>query len=186
MQKKKVIVLGLFSLLSLSMFWGLFRTVIPVFPTHSLSMVVGVLAYLSLSFIILTSEWKNQVASIAAGASGMLLVVFHLAAEMNLIAAIRFPAMTNPFGYAALAAFLVALAMKGISMIDQWRRVSQYIHGVLTIGVGFVYWHVASIGVVAASWLFFIPFTAILIWTLFHFGVVILFQKKRFALHQAD
>lgn len=182
LRKKKAIVLSLIITLSLVMFWGLFRSIIPAYPEHSFSMIVGVLAYLFMAFIILTSEWKKQIISTLSGLAGALLIGFHLVAEMNLIAAIRFPAMTNPFGYAALAAFLIALIMKGLSLIDQWQKVRLYIHGVLTIGIGFVYWHVASIGAVTTAWVFFLPFTALFIWTLFHFGVVIIFQKKAFTI----
>lgn len=185
-QKKNRLLLGVFSSLSLIMFWGLFRSIIPVFPEHSSSMIVGVLAYLALIFIVLTSEWKNQGVSTTAGMAGVLLIAIHLVFEMNMIAAIRFPALTNPFGYAALAAFLIALIMKELSMIDQWQTIRQYVHGVMTIGAGFVYWHVASIGIVTTTWTFFIPFTALLIWTLVHFGVVIIFQKKTAALQQTD
>lgn len=185
-KKKTSFVMGLFALLTLTMFVGLFRFVVPVFPDHSLSMIVGVLAYLSLSFIILTSEWKRKFATAFAGVTGAVMIGFHLIAEMSLIAAIRFPAMTNPFGYAALAAFITALIMNALSRIDQWSRIRQYVHGVLTIGVGFVYWHVASIGIVATTWLFMIPFTVILVWTLYHFVSVIILNKKRFALLSAE
>lgn len=181
-KKKTGLVLGLFILLSMMIFVGLFRSVIPVFPDHSLSMIVGVLAYLSLSFIVLTSEWKQKIATAFAGVTGAVMIGFHLMAEMSLIAAIRFPAMTNPFGYAALAAFITALVMKVLSRIDQWSRIRQYVHGVLTIGVGFVYWHVASIGIVATTWLFIVPFTAILVWTLYHFVSVIILNRKKSAL----
>lgn len=179
---KKTVFLSGFIVLSVIMMVGLVRSVIPEFPEHSFSMIVGVLAYLSMVFIVLTSEWQHSLFSAGAAFSGIVLIGLHLLAEMSIIAAIRFPALTNPFGYAALAAFLIALIMKGLSYIDQWQKIRQYIHGVLTIGIGFIYWHVASIGIIATSWMFIIPFTLFLIWTLFHFTTVIVLEKKKTAL----
>lgn len=179
---KKTVFVSLLITLSVVMLVGLIRSVIPHFPEHSFSMIVGILAYLSMVVIVLTSEWKHSLFSAAAGFSGVVLIGLHLLAEMSIIAAIRFPAMTNPFGYAALAAFLVAAVMKGLSYIDQWQKVRQYIHGVMTIGIGFIYWHVASIGVIATSWTFMIPFTLLLVWTLVHFTAVIVLEKKKAAL----
>lgn len=179
---KKTIFLFVFIVLSVITLVGLVRSVIPAFPDHSFSMTVGVLAYLSMIAIVLTSEWKHSLFSAAAGFSGIVLIGLHLLAEMSLIAAIRFPAVTNPFGYAALVAFLTAVIMKGLSYIDQWQKVRQYIHGVITIGIGFIYWHVASIGIIATSWLFFIPFTLLLAWTVVHFTAVIILEKKKAAL----
>lgn len=182
LNSKKLVSLLAFVGLSVLMMLGLILSVIPQFPEHGFSMIVGVLAYLSMVIIVLTSEWKHTLSTAAAGLSGVVLIVLHLLAEMSIIAAIRFPAMTNPYGYAALAAFLIALIIKGLSFIDQWSKIRQYINGVMTVGVGFTYWHVASIGVVATSWLFIVPFTLLLIWTLVHFTTVVVMKKKRAAL----
>lgn len=179
---KKTVFISLLITLSVVMIAGLVRSVIPHFPEHSFSMLVGILAYLSMVVIVLTSEWTHSISSVAAGFFGVVLIGLHLLAEMSITAAIRFPAMTNPFGYAALAAFLVAAVMKGLSYIDQWQKVSHYIHGVMTIGVGFIYWHVASIGAIATSWAFMIPFTLLLVWTLVHFTTVIVLEKKNVSL----
>lgn len=167
-----------FTGLTLLMLWGLFRSVLPVFQEHQASMLIGVLGYVLLVFLILSSEWKKRKVHLAAGGMSVLLIGLHLLLEMSLIASVRFPELINPFGYSALAAFLTASAIKGLSMIDQWQKLRQYVHGVLMLGIGFVYWHVASIGIIATSWLFFIPFTALLVWSLIHFASVIVLQKN--------
>lgn len=182
LDNKKMVSLFAFVILSVVMIFGLVRSVVPQFPEHGFSMIIGVLAYLSMVIIVLTSEWKHSLSTAVAGLSGVVLIALHLLAEMSIIAAIRFPAMTNPYGYAALAAFLVALIIRGLSYIDQWNKIRQYVHGVMTIGIGFTYWHVASIGVIATSWMFIIPFTLLLIWTLVHFTTVVVMKKKRAAL----
>lgn len=179
---KKTVFVSLLITLSVVMLVGLIRSVIPHFPEHSFSMIVGSLSYLLMVAIVLTSEWKYSLFSTVAIFSGAGFISLHLLLEMSIISAIRFPAMTNPFGYAALAAFLVAAVMKGLSYIDQWQKIRQYIHGIMTIGIGFIYWHVASIGVIATSWTFMIPFTLLLIWTLVHFTTVIVLEKKKAAL----
>jgi hypothetical protein len=80
-------------------------------------------------------------------------------------------AVTNPFGYAAVAALILAGLAFVVSKVKALENISLYVNGFMTTGVTLVYYHVASLAPIRASLLFFIPFTLFFAWTVAQYGM---------------
>lgn len=166
----KIFLFALSALVSF-MLIALFTDILPVYNEHSRSMIVGTLAYVAMGGIVLSKPLNNKHIAIASGIMSVGFIAAHILIEATLFSSIGVAAVTNPFGYAAIAAFILAGAAYLVSRVKTLENVSLYINGFMTAGVTLVYYHVASLAPVRASVLFFIPFTLFFVWTVAQFGV---------------
>lgn len=163
--------IGAFSVLLIAMLVGLVVNVVPAFPAHGGSMVIGTLSYVAMAGIVLASKFENKQFSIASGIAGVVFAASHIFTEMNLFARAGLTSVTNPFGYAAVGAFILAGIIFGLNKVKNHSYALTGVNGLMTAGVTFVFYHVASIAAVRESMLFFVPFTLLFVWTIGQFAM---------------
>ena len=117
------------------------------------------------------SEQNHKQAGIAGALASLAFVGIHVLTEARLFSTMGLVSVTNPFGYAAIAAFLLADVTYIMNKVRHLAQLTLYINGSMTAGITLVYYHVASLAPIRGSLLFFIPFTAVLIWTIAQYGV---------------
>lgn len=145
---------------------ALLTDILPVYSDHGRSMVVGTLAYIAMGGIVLSKPLNNKHIAIASGIMSIVFIGTHILIEAALFSTIGIVAVTNPFGYAAIAAFALAGLAYLVSRFKTLDNFSLYINGFMTTGVTLVYYHVASLAPIRASVLFFVPFTLFFAWTI--------------------
>ncbi|MDZ7836374.1 MAG: hypothetical protein U5K84_14585 [Alkalibacterium sp.] len=145
--KKSRSIITSFSFVSLAvtMFIALSTAVLPAYSAHGRSMIIGTLAYIFMSGIVIFASVNSKELGIAGAFASLTFVGAHVLIEASLFSTIGLASVTNPFGYAAIAAFLLA----GMTYImNKARRLAQftlYINGLMTAGITLVYYHVASL-----------------------------------------
>ncbi|MCC5893992.1 MAG: hypothetical protein JJU16_00890 [Alkalibacterium sp.] len=159
------------SLLVTTMLIALLTDILPVYSEHGRSMIVGTLAYIAMGGIVLSKPLNNKHIAIASGMMSVGFIAAHILIEAALFSTIGIAAVTSPFGYAAIAAFLLAGVAYLINRVKSLENISLYINGFMTAGVTLVYYHVASLAPVRASVLFFVPFTLFFAWTVGQYGL---------------
>jgi len=150
---------------------ALSSAVLPAYPEHGRSMIVGTLAYIFMSGIVIFASASSKQLGMAGALASLVFIGSHIFIEARLFSTIGLASVTSPFGYAAIAAFLLA---GSTYIMNKARRLAQftlYINGLMTAGITLVYYHVASLAPVRESLLFFIPFTLVLAWTVAQYGV---------------
>ena len=162
--------IGFISLTS-AMLIALSTTVLSSYPDHVRSMVIGTLAYIFMSGIVVFSKQDNKQAGIAGALASLTFIGAHVLIEASLFSTIGLASVTNPFGYAAIAAFLLAGVTYIMNKVRHLAQFTLYINGLMTAGITLVYYHVASLAPIRASLLFFIPFTLLLVWTVVQYGI---------------
>lgn len=167
---KKTLLFALSAIVTI-MLIALLTDILPVYSEHVRSMIVGTLAYIAMGGIVLSKPLNNKHVAIALGIMSVGFIAAHILIEAALFSSIGIVAVTNPFGYAAIAAFVLAGIAYLVSRVKTLENVSLYINGFMTAGVTLVYYHVASLAPVRGSLLFFIPFTLFFIWTVGQYGV---------------
>lgn len=172
MKKSKPALLSIgFSSLTAAMLIALSTTVLASYPDHVRSMVIGTLAYIFMSGIVVFSKQDNKQAGIAGALASLTFVGAHVLIEASLFSTIGLASVTNPFGYAAIAAFLLAGVTYIMNKVRHLAQLTLYINGLMTAGITLVYYHVASLAPIRGSLLFFIPFTVVMVWTVAQYGV---------------
>ncbi|SFC62338.1 hypothetical protein SAMN04488102_11414 [Alkalibacterium subtropicum] len=161
----------LFFSLAVIMFLALSSAVLPAYATHGRSMIIGTLAYIIMSGMVIFSSVNSRGLSIAGALASFTFIGAHTFIEANLFSTIGLASLTNPFGYAAIAAFLLAGATYIMNKVGGSAQLSLYVNGLMTAGITLVYYHVASLAPVRTSVLFFVPFTFLLIWTVVQYGI---------------
>lgn len=160
-----------FASLTAAMLIALSTTVLASYPGHVRSMVIGTLAYIFMSGIVVFSKQNNKQAGIAGALASLTFVGAHVLIEASLFSSIGMASVTNPFGYAAIAAFLLAGVTYIMNKVRHLAQLALYINGLMTAGITLVYYHVASLAPIRGSLLFFIPFSLVLAWTIGQYGV---------------
>ncbi|WP_423190196.1 hypothetical protein ACO1PF_04800 [Alkalibacterium sp. f15] len=172
MKKSQSILASLaFVSLAVVMFIALSSAVLPAYSDHGRSMVVGTLAYIFMSGIVIFASQKSKQLGIAGVLASLTFIGAHILIEASLFSTIGLASVTNPFGYAALTAFVLAGVSYVMSKLRVLSQLTLYINGFMTTGITLVYYHVASLAPVRGSLLFFIPFTLFLVWTVAQYGV---------------
>lgn len=162
---------GAFSLLVLAMLAGLMNQVVPAFPEHGGSMVVGTLAYVAMAVLVLTAKLDNKHIAAASGIAGVGFVATHIFASMNLFTTLGLADITHTFGYAAVGSFVLAAIVFALNKVKETSLVMVGVSGLMTTGVFFTYYHVAAMAAVRASIVFFVPFTILFVWTMAQFAL---------------
>lgn len=160
-----------FSLLVLAMLAGLVNQVVPAFPEHAGSMVIGTLAYVAMAVLVLTAKLENKHIATASGIAGVAFIATHIFASMNLFTTVGVTEVTHSFGYAAVGAFVLAAIVFGMKKVKENNTVMLGVSGLMSTGVFFTYYHVAAMAAVRSSILFFVPFTVLFAWTIGQFAV---------------
>ena len=145
-----------FASLTAAMLIALSTTVLASYPGHVRSMVIGTLAYIFMSGIVVFSKQNNKQAGIAGALASLTFVGAHVLIEASLFSSIGMASVTNPFGYAAIAAFLLAGFTYVVNKVRHLAQLTLYINGLMTAGITLVYYHVASLAPIRGSLLFFI------------------------------
>lgn len=153
------------------MFIALFSAVLPAYSNHGRSMVIGTLAYIIMSGIVVFASKDSKQLGIAGALASLTFVGAHVLIEASLFSTMGMASVTNPFGYAAIAAFLLAGFTYVVNKVRHLAQLTLYINGLMTAGITLVYYHVASLAPVRGSLLFFIPFTLVLAWTIAQYGI---------------
>ncbi|GAB2497784.1 hypothetical protein GCM10008929_18320 [Alkalibacterium psychrotolerans] len=166
----KTVLVALSALVTL-MLVALVRDVLPAYSEHGRSMIIGTLAYVAMGGIVLAKPLNNKHIAAVSGIMSAVFIGTHILIEAALFSTIGLAAVTNPFGYAAVAALLLAGAAYLIGKVKAFENVSLYVNGFMTTGVTLVFYHVASLAPVRASLLFFIPFALFFAWTVAQFGL---------------
>lgn len=162
---------GAFSLLVLAMLAGLMNQVVPAFPEHGGSMVVGTLAYVAMAVLVLTAKLDNKHVATASGISGVAFIAAHVFASMNAFSSMSIQEVTHSFGYAAVGAFVLAAIVFALNKVKETSMVMLGVSGMMTTGVFFTYYHVAAMSAVRSSIMFFVPFTLLFVWTMGQFAL---------------
>lgn len=166
----KTLLLSLTALVSV-MLIALMSDILPAYSEHGRSMIVGTLAYIAMGAIVVSKPLNNKHIAAASGIASVGFIAAHILIEAALFSTMGIAAVTNPFGYAAIAAFVLAGAAFAFSKFTSFSNLSLYINGFMTAGVTLVYYHVASLAPVRASLMFFIPFTLFFAWTVAQYGL---------------
>lgn len=172
MKKSRPIVASLaFVSLSAILFSSLFSAIIPAYSNHSRSMIIGVLAYILMSGIVVFASSNSKQLGLTGALASLTFVGAHVLIEASLFSTMGIASVTNPIGYAAIAAFLLAGFTYVVNKVRHLAHLTLYINGLMTAGITLVYYHVASLAPVRESLLFFIPFTLVLAWTVAQYGI---------------
>lgn len=160
---------------------ALFTELMPTYSEHGRSMLVGTLAYIAMGGIVISKPMNNKHIAIVSGIMSVGFIATHILIEAALFSSIGIAAVTSVFGYAAIAAFVLAGAAYLVSRFKSLENFSLYINGFMTTGVTLVYYHVASLAPVRSSALFFIPFTLFFVWTVAQYGLEVseVFKTRR-------
>lgn len=167
---KKSLLLALSAITTL-MLIALLTDILPVYSEHGRSMIIGTLAYIAMGGIVISKPLNNKHIAIVSGLMSVAFIGTHILIEAALFSSIGIAAITNPFGYAAIAAFALAGIAYLVSRVKTLDNFSLYINGFMTAGITLVYYHVASLAPVRASVLFFVPFTLFFVWTVAQYGL---------------
>lgn len=172
MKKSHSIILALtFTALASIMLFALLKDVLPAYANHGSSMVVGTLAYITMGGIVILSSLKNKQLGGAGVIATLGFVFSHILIEARLFSSIGISGVTNPFGYAAIGALLLAGASYLVSKVHFLSQLTLYVNGLMVAGTTLVYYHVASLAPIRESFLFFVPFTLFCIWTVTQYGL---------------
>ncbi len=166
----KTVLLVLSAIVSL-MLAALLTDVLPVYSEHGRSMIVGTLAYIAMGGIVLSKPLDNKHVAAVSGIMSAGCIAAHILIEAALFSTMGIAAVTNPFGYAAVAALILAGLAFVVSKVKALENISLYVNGFMTTGVTLVYYHVAALAPIRASILFFIPFTLFFAWTVAQYGM---------------
>ncbi len=166
----KTVLLVLSAVVTL-MLVALLKDVLPAYSEHGRSMIVGTLAYIAMGGIVLSKPLDNKHVAAVSGIMSAGFIGAHILIEATLFSTMGIAAVTNPFGYAAVAALILAGLAFVVSKVKALENISLYVNGFMTTGVTLVYYHVASLAPIRASLLFFIPFTLFFAWTVAQYGM---------------
>lgn len=169
--KKAFLGLTAFLLASVAMLVALNGGISAVYAEHSRSMVVGTLAYIAMSGIVLSGSLKNKKAKVTAAITAVMFILTHILIEASLFSTIGVSLLTGTFGYLAIAAFAVAGLAWLAKKVTIHPALTLTFNGSMTAAVSFVYYHVASLDPIRSSALFFVPFTLMLVWTIAQFAL---------------
>ncbi|WP_225744886.1 hypothetical protein [Marinilactibacillus sp. Marseille-P9653] len=172
MKKSNSALLALiFTALASMMLIALLKDILPTYADHGRSMVVGTLAYITMGGIVILSSFKNEQLGEAGLITTLGFVLTHILIEARLFSSIGVSGVTNPFGYAAIGAFLLAGAAYVVSKVRFLSQLTLYVNGLMVGGTTLVYYHVASLAPIRGSILFFVPFTLFCLWTVTQYGL---------------
>lgn len=166
----KTVLLVLSAVVTL-MLVALLKDVLPAYSEHGRSMIVGTLAYIAMGGIVLSKPLDNKHVAAVSGIMSAGFIGTHVLIEAALFSTMGIAAVTNPFGYAAVAALILAGLAFVVSKVKALENISLYVNGFMTTGVTLVYYHVASLAPIRSSLLFFIPFTLFFAWTVAQYGM---------------
>lgn len=164
-------VLLVLSAVTTLMLVALITDVLPVYSEHGRSMIVGTLAYIAMGGIVLSKPLDNKHVAAVSGIMSAGFIAAHILIEAALFSTMGIAAVTNPFGYAAVAALILTGLAFVVSKVKALENISLYVNGFMTTGVTLVYYHVASLAPIRSSLLFFIPFTLFFAWTVAQYGM---------------
>lgn len=165
----RILPITAFFILSFGVFVGLMIDIIPAFPEHGVSMIIGSIAYIAMLGIVLTISFENNVYSLLSGIIGTVFAGAHIFQSGSFFSIRIGTPITHLFGYFAAAA-LFCSGIYALRKTAQWSNKKIWVSGSMTAGITFVFWHVASIEVLRGSFLFFGPFTLLFFWTIGQFA----------------